>query len=87
MSVKRLYVCTRSLVENIKAKDCHLPPCVLRIDQGKEIYAKRVEIHGEAEFRFDLNGAHGDGQGPHMWVETEASVTVHSDVEPPITFL
>jgi hypothetical protein len=77
--VKRVYVCTRSLAENLKEKRLVKPPIVVRIDQGPEHYGWAVEIHGPSEACTSLEGAHGDNEGPHIWVETQADIVLHVD--------
>lgn len=85
--MKRIYVCTRSLRENLELKNSVMPPVVVREDGGPEHYAHKVEIHGDSVTRFDLKGAHGDGQGPHIWVETDAAVTLYRGIDGPVTLL
>lgn len=85
---KRIYVCTRSLAENKKNNDRRLPPVVVRVDNGPEQYAHRVECLGASVTRFDEKGAFGDGEGPHIWEQTEGPVYIfRDDLDKPIYIL
>lgn len=64
----RVYVCINSLKEG-------KPPVVVREDLGPEQYFHRVAIHGPSEVKSSPQGAHGDGQGPHVWIETWANLS------------
>jgi hypothetical protein len=75
--VKRVYVCTRSLAENLKENRLSKPPIVVRVDNGPEHYGVAVEIHGPSKAETRVEGAHWDGEGPHVWVETEADIVLH----------
>lgn len=84
--MKRIYVCTRSLAENLKQKRIVMPPIVVRENSGPEHYGVAVEINGPSKTVARPEGAFWDGEGPHVWVETDAEVVLHKLVDAPVFF-